>query len=514
MLFCEKLDFLMNITKTTNSALSLNTNLDPSHISRLRNGRRNASKNRTFIKAMAEYFAKRCTEDYQRKAVLNTVNVNLSSPDQDFAKLLYDWLNSEHLAEVKRVEDFISVFSKNNTSRQTVSAYSNTQNKSPVEVPHTAVSIYYGIEGKRQAVLCFLSEVLASPRPQTLLLFSDEATDWMKADMEFAAQWASLMSQVIAHGNKIKIIHTVERNLDEMLGAINQWVPLYMSGAIEPYFYPKKRDGVFKRTLFIAPASAAVISSSVGNIEDQTANLFIKNKKAIKAYTEEFNQYLALCKPLMRIFMPEDEQAYLATMIEFEKEQTNTIIKTESLSLLTIPENVAEKIINRYHSNKDIFTEYFQLRTDSFIKNIQKNSLTEIIQLPPVDTVINEKVKVTFSDMLNRNTAYYTVEEFILHIENIIQILLIYKNYHICLCENSSENNFMIYAKEDLGTIIAKTSAPAVIIALNESNMTAAFWDYLRNLIGFYAYRNLDNQAVANILRDYIQKIKQNQNNH
>ncbi len=28
-------------------------------------------------------------------------------------------------------------------------------------------------------------------------------------------------------------------------------VPLF--GAIEPYFYPKKRDGIFKRTLFIAP---------------------------------------------------------------------------------------------------------------------------------------------------------------------------------------------------------------------------------------------------------------------
>ena len=264
MLFCEKLEFVMNITKTTNSALSLNINLDPSYISRLRNGRRNIAKNRTYIKAMAEYFAKRCTEDYQIKAVLDIVNVNYLSYDQDFARLLFDWLNNEHLSEVKKVENFISVFSKNNKGRQAASSNSNMLNSLPVEVPHTAVSIYYGIEGKRQSVLCFLSEVLASPKPQTLLLFSDEATDWMKADMEFAAQWASLMAQILAKGNRIKIIHSVDRDLDEMLGAINQWVPLYMSGAIEPYFYPKKRDGVFKRTLFIAPSSAAVISSSVG----------------------------------------------------------------------------------------------------------------------------------------------------------------------------------------------------------------------------------------------------------
>jgi hypothetical protein len=28
-------------------------------------------------------------------------------------------------------------------------------------------------------------------------------------------------------GNKIKIIHTISRDLDEMLNAISQWMPLY-----------------------------------------------------------------------------------------------------------------------------------------------------------------------------------------------------------------------------------------------------------------------------------------------
>ena len=56
MLFYEKLDFLMNITKTTNSALSLYINFDASHISRLRRGQRNVSKNEACIKAMALYF--------------------------------------------------------------------------------------------------------------------------------------------------------------------------------------------------------------------------------------------------------------------------------------------------------------------------------------------------------------------------------------------------------------------------------------------------------------------------
>ena len=75
----------------------------------------------------------------------------------------------------------------------------------------------------------------------------------MTADADYAQLWARLMVRVLTRGNRIKIIHTISRDLGEMLSAISQWMPLYMIGAIEPYFYPKKRDGIFKRTLFIAP---------------------------------------------------------------------------------------------------------------------------------------------------------------------------------------------------------------------------------------------------------------------
>mgnify|MGYP000872867359 CR=1 FL=1 len=52
--FYEKLDFLMNITNTSNSILGQKVNLDPSYISRLRRGQRNALKDEAVIEAMAE----------------------------------------------------------------------------------------------------------------------------------------------------------------------------------------------------------------------------------------------------------------------------------------------------------------------------------------------------------------------------------------------------------------------------------------------------------------------------
>ena len=273
--------------------------------------------------------------------------------------------------------------------------------------------------------------MIARDKPQTLLLFSDEATDWMAADHEFAAKWAFLMFQTLAKGNKIKIIHTVSRELDEMLNAISQWMPLYMSGTIEPYFYPKKRDGVFKRTLFIAPETAAVISSSVGGMYRLAANILFRNEKAVASFAEEFKQYLDLCRPLMRIFTAKDKEAYMETLSEFEKEQADTIIKTESISMLTMPETLVAEIIARPSCEKIDFLDYHKTRLQNFRRNIRSSSFTEIIQLPDIETVKKGKVKIAFSDVLSGGDAFYTAEEYILHLENLVHLLETYENFHV-----------------------------------------------------------------------------------
>ncbi|MDR7871024.1 MAG: hypothetical protein RIN55_09210 [Tissierellaceae bacterium] len=58
MEFNEKLDFLMNITKTSNSSLAHYLSLDASYISRLRSGKRQLPSNTNYVDKMASYFAK------------------------------------------------------------------------------------------------------------------------------------------------------------------------------------------------------------------------------------------------------------------------------------------------------------------------------------------------------------------------------------------------------------------------------------------------------------------------
>lgn len=515
MRFYEKLDFLMNITNTSNSALAQKVNLDPSHISRLRRGKRNAVKDEAVLTAMADYFARHCTADYQRKALADTMGINMATFDNsDFPALILKWLINEKVNEIKAVGGFLNSLNKINLNHKISEKLPDTlsQNGVPAIIPKEEISVYYGVEGKRRAAEFFLMEVIAQDKPQTLLLYSDEATDWMAADKDFAAKWADLMVRVLSKGIRITIIHTVSRDLDEMLNAIQQWMPLYMTGLIEPYYYPKKRDGLFKRTLFIAPGVSAVVSESIGSSIDHAVNLLIRNNDTISAYVEEFDIFLSQCKPLMRIFTLKHKDEYLNTLTEFEREESNSIIYTDSLSLLTMPDQVASSIMPRIMSRIGVesssISAYQRQRITFFEKNLLSKTFTEIIPSYDLETIKNGKVKVSFSDMMNDSTVYYTREEYIGHLEYLVYLLENYGNFHIKLIKGRLESNYMVYAKEDLGAIIAKTSAPSVVLAVNETNLTAAFWDFLSNKIDEKGYQRPNKAEEIKKLKGYIQRIR------
>lgn len=508
MQFYEKLDFLMNITKTSNSVLGQKVNLDASYVSRLRKGQRSALKDITCIKSMAEYFARNSKEEYQRKAIAEALKISTASDDiAGLSAHVAKWMIDGKQDEATAVGNFLSGFSNLSPRQATSEIY---QHKSATaKYPQEDISVYYGVDGKRQAAVCFLSEVIAQDKPQTLLLFSDEATDWMTADRNFASKWASLMVQLLSKGNRIKIIHTVSRDLDEMLNAIQQWMPLYMTGLIEPYFYPKKRDGIFKRTLFISPGVSAVISSSIGSSIDHAANMLIRNRDMIESYSEEFNQYLSLCKPLMRVYTAKDKEAYFKTLMEYEKEKSNSFIRTESLSLLTMPDNVVSGIIARIGNKEVNCRELREHRKRLFEDNLNRNTYTEIIRLFNAEQVKSGKIKVAFSEMLLGDMVYYTLEEYVLHLEHLVDLLEKQENFHVHLIKEETEIQYMVYAREELGAIVAKTSVPPVILAINETNLATAFWDFLHNIIGEKAYQQPNNTETAKKLVDYIQRLKQ-----
>ncbi len=505
MLFCEKLRFLMDVTKTSNSALAHAVKLDASYISRLRAGKRQCPRDGNYIHAMAAFFARHCEEEYQRRALGDALGLQALPPGEtSFTLQLSRWLIAEKADESAAVGQFLGGLSG---LRAASAASLPAASLSAADHHRPLVSVYFGVEGKRHAVREFLREVAERGTPGMLLLYSDEETGWMTEDLAFAREWAALMFRVLGQGNRIRIIHTIQRDLDEMLRAISQWMPLYMTGMIEPFFYPKKRDGIFKQTRFIAPETAAVISSSVGGSIREAANLLFREKAAVAAYTEEFLQYLRLCRPLMRIFTVRELADCRDTLLEFEQEQVDALILTESLSLLTMPEDLLGRMFARAGLCEETLVSYQAARRKRFFEMLDTCRFTELIRLPDRETLCEGGVKVALSEMMRTGALYYTKEEYLEHIAAILDLLRRFPRYRAYIV-SGGHTGYVVYVRDEVGVFVSKTSAPPVVLAMNEGNMVAAFWDHLQSMVGDKAYHTADNASGVQQLQSYLDKME------
>ncbi|MDD3706582.1 MAG: hypothetical protein PHC45_11055, partial [Clostridiaceae bacterium] len=311
--------------------------------------------------------------------------------------------------------------------------------------------------------------------------FSDEDMNWMIGDPVFYQKWSHLMVQIIAKGNRIKIIHDLTRGLDEILSSIQLWIPLYLSGAIEPYYYPRKRDGIYKRSLYIAPGLCAVSSTSIGTMTaDESTAVFHQDLRMVEALENEFNHYLNLCKPLMSIFTPDRHQDYLSLLESFESENAPTIFKTQHLSMLSMPEVLIESVLLKYYkasSNEN--KSFYYKRLENFRKTLKRNDFTEIFSIPREEALVASKVKINLPNPFESIEAFYTPDEYRRHFDHVAVLNKHYDNYNVCIEKNECSLGYTLYAKEGIGIIVSKTTIPAVVLFIQESNLFAGFWDLL-----------------------------------
>ncbi len=233
MNFSEKLDLLMTITGTSNSALGRALSYDPSYISRVRAGKRGQPRRQPFLEPAAKYLARAIQTPAQQHAVTGLLAMSRPWPQDpaEGAVCLLQWLQAQSKDMTEPIDQFFRHFTAPPTESITGGVI---ETPPPIEDP----AFFYGNSGKREAVVRFLADLCADGQPHTLCLVSDEAMEWLQEDRVFRRQWGALLTRFLAQGGKITIIHTIDRDLGEMLVALREWIPLYLSGQILPYYCP------------------------------------------------------------------------------------------------------------------------------------------------------------------------------------------------------------------------------------------------------------------------------------
>lgn len=300
-LFSVKLNRILNILNISNNWLSNKLYVDSSYISKFRNGNRTPKSNSKIITDLCIILTDEVLNRDKLDEILDLLDIHKSTSINKITlyEYIFQWLQTEEFKEKNEFENLLKnldVFSLDMPQPLPVFEDIATEN-----LLNNKSNIYVGINGFRESVIRFLGNTVQSS-PCNLYLYSNQNMQWMTEEKSFLLSWFMLMSESIKRGTRIKIIHNINRNISEMISAINAWIPIYMSGMIEPYYFITNQDSHFHHTMFLCEGISCIRSSHIKGFENKAFYYYHTDYDSLILAKEEFNYMLSKCKPLIKIY--------------------------------------------------------------------------------------------------------------------------------------------------------------------------------------------------------------------
>ena len=332
--FGHRFSAILDLAEFSNVRFGKLLNIDPSYISRFRNGLRTPVSNCKLTEEMCHVLYIRFKDQKYLSKLARLMDVSPESlhNDMDWEKELYSWL---FLSDDNTVSSFVvgMVDQIGSFSADIIKPPLPFETAADKTALHDNRSHYHGMTGLQTAVLRFLGNVIER-KEKDLYLFSDQNIDWITADKVFQTKWMSLMIQCVTNGVKIHIVHNIERNLTEIGEAIRSWLPLYPSGQIESFYLDGQKNTNLSTTLFLCPGYACIYGNNVVGTENENGNyLYETEPEKTNLYRQFFDTLLSKAHRLIRLCKTAD-------FLQFETGSSDITVLSSCPTVFSMPENL------------------------------------------------------------------------------------------------------------------------------------------------------------------------------
>jgi len=464
--FGEKLDAAMHLAELSNVRLSKLVSLDASYVSRFRTGVRSPRSNPKTVDTICTVLLDRLRMLDRLEALgrLSGVPADALTGEEGFLRFR-DWLcdfdTEDRGAVVEKLLENIDAFSPEGMAFP-----------DPGAMPAGPVDrreVYFGTGGLRAAVLRFLTEV-AGAGPRELLLYSDQSMDWMVGDADFRQRWAAGMVRCVRGGTRIRIIHNLERDVGEMIDAIDQWLPLYMSGSIESWSCRKQADSRFSHTLFLCPGVACIEATCIAGHEEEGLYRYHTEEPMLLRCRRSFEHLLADSAPLVHIRSNLDaEQDVFA-------EAAGMTALVSTLSLATMPEETLGAILARSaldRADAEAVRAVWRSWRGTLERSLRDGFVYECVAVPEPEALRSGAVPVDIPGA----DLFYTPEEYAAHIRSILALSETQPNYRFWpLPEAPFANTHVVISAETVA--VSRLRPPHVTFVISHPAMCEAFNAY------------------------------------
>ena len=474
----QKLDILLRELDINISRIAAFLHYDPSYLSKIRTGRRNPAHQQQFIEKICEYVASNYKDEQDRKKVTYLIQCNEDelADSSSYRRKLREWLNSS----MPDGGDYVSAFLRKVDSFN-LDDYIRAIHFDSFKVPKVPFQLpvsrhYYGLKEMREGELDFLKHTVLSKSMKPLYICSDMPVEDMAADEDFAKKYMFGLAMVLKKGLHIHIIHDVERPMKDMMLGLENWVPLYMTGQISPYYLKGVQNRVYSH-LHYCSGQVAMTGDCISGHHDLAHYYLTSRKEEVSISQKNMEFLLKKAHPLMDIYREERKKELHASLLENagKEGRRRRVLAVPDLGVL--PKKLLEEILERNHvvlNEKTVILESYK-RSATCLETILKHS------------VVEDEVSVLSEAEYEKYPLVLPLAECFLEKD----IRLTYEEYHACIgaAENyakANENyqfnltkikgfhNIQITCFEGKWCMISKNRAPAIHFVIHHPKLRYA----------------------------------------
>ncbi|MBR5090934.1 MAG: hypothetical protein IK093_16015 [Ruminiclostridium sp.] len=293
--FAERLQSVMGICGVNCTELSREAGVDSALIDNLYNGVRVPSRRAKLLNTICEILADLAVKHGRMGEIAELVGFSeYDLSEVNAGLMILDWLKGRTpAADTVAAAQFINRMTDIPSPTLRLPVFESVATKEILSENRTS---YVGIGGLQRAVTRFLGNAANNPGCE-LLLYSDQSMEWMQTS--FTPRWLSLMRACLENGVRMKIIHNIDRDPSEMLFALQSWIPLYMSGLIEPYYRFDKCGNRFRHTVFISDTDCIDGFCTIGT-ERECVYRYSTGADEIRHIRNSFSKLGVSVKPLIK----------------------------------------------------------------------------------------------------------------------------------------------------------------------------------------------------------------------
>lgn len=483
-LFNANFNLLIDIFKINLSDLSKYLGFDSSFVSKIKNGIRKPLNLSDFANGICKFIVNNYLD---RNGELIKELIKCEEKDLKDATIiadkLYYWLTSNVHSKTNdnELNSFIKKLDNFDLNDYIKSIKFDKLFTPTLPKLKTKSQIYYGLEGYKDAQLEVLKQSAFFKSRDDIFWYSNMPMVEASKDLKFTKKYMMYLAFILKKGIRLNIIHDLDRPFKELMLGLEGWIPLYMTGQINPYYF--KDNSNYLYSIIECVSGNAILHGEcvTGNI-DKCKLLVSTKKEDIHYYKENSNLLLKKATPLMNIYTPETQNEFL------ELNKANVVIQNKRKNiLLNLPcYTISEKLLNKlldYNKVSDDDRE----KIYEWIKN-EKDSMQDILS----HTTVIDEIKILTKNEFKKSPIYldlskyyynkkiiYTYNDYLEHIELIKDFMKKNKNYIYKSSQKNIFNNINIYIIENKQVILSKINNPITNFVIYHPLLITAIQNFI-----------------------------------